>query len=225
MNKIVANYKNIIRQIDLNEKKFNRKIGESKLIAVSKTFSSDVIQVLIDEGQRVFGENKVQEADKKWSDLKDKNKNLKIELHLIGPLQSNKVNQALNIFDVIQTLDREKIALKIKDFFEEKQIENNKRFLVQVNIGEEKQKSGLEINSTKNFVEWCINDLNLNIIGLMCIPPLVENSEFFFKKLRKLTDDLNLKHTSMGMTNDFASAIKHGATFIRIGTGIFGDRF
>ena len=156
--------------------------------------------------------------------LREENPEKNIELHLIGPLQSNKANLALDIFDVIQTVDREKIALKLNKYLEEKTDIKKKKFFIQVNIGDEKQKSGIEENLAQQFFKWCSNDLKLNIIGLMCIPPFGEPPEPFFKRLRNLCDQLNLKHASMGMSNDFESAIEHGATFIRVGTGIFGER-
>ena len=223
MNKILSNYDEILKQIRLCEKNLDGKYCETKLIAVSKQFPKETIQILVNKGHKIFGENKVQEAQSKWIDLKRENPQKNIELHLIGPLQSNKVNLALDIFDVIQTVDREKIALKLNKYLEEK-TDVKKKFLIQVNIGDEKQKSGIEENLAKQFFKWCSNDLKLNIIGLMCIPPFGEPPEPFFKKLRNLCDQLNLKHASMGMSNDFESAIEHGATFIRVGTRIFGER-
>ncbi len=222
MNKIVTNYKEIIRQIDLFTSKTDVNYCKPRLVAVSKTFPTKDIQILIDAGHKTFGENKVQEASLKWRKLKAANR--KIELHLIGPLQSNKVKQALEIFDVIQTIDREKIALKLSKFSLSEPTFQTKSFFVQVNIGNESQKSGVDINSTKNFVNWCINDLNLKVNGLMCIPPFGKNSKSFFKLMRKLCDDSNLKHASMGMSGDYESALENGATYIRVGTGIFGKR-
>lgn len=178
--------------------------------------------MLIDEGHTIFGENKVQEAISKWSQLKLNNNEIK--LHLLGPLQTNKVKKALKIFDVIETLDREKLANKIKKCFEEEKEISKHKFFVQVNIGNEEQKSGVKVNYTKEFVKWCINDLNLNVNGLMCIPPISGKAEVYFKELKRLCDDSNLEHASMGMTDDYGEAIKCGATFVRIGTGIFGDR-
>ena len=224
MNKIVTNYKKILSEIDLSRNKFKLPPGQPKLVAVSKTFPKEKIQQLINHGHLIFGENKVQEASIKWKDLKLENKDKQIELHLIGPLQSNKVNQAMEIFDVIQTLDREKIALRIKNYLEVNDDNPGKKFLVQVNIGEEEQKSGIKAEEASKFVEWCLKDLKLNILGLMCIPPFNKDSEFYFKKLRKLCDSLNLEDASMGMSDDFKVAIKHRATFIRIGSGIFGSR-
>ena len=223
MNKILSNYNEILKQIRFCERKLNGKYCEPQLIAVSKQFPKETIQILVNNGHNIFGENKVQEAQLKWIDLKRENPEKNIQLHLIGPLQSNKANLALDIFDVIQTVDREKIALKLNKYLEEKN-EINKKFFIQVNIGDEKQKSGVGENLTEQFFQWCSNDLKLNIIGLMCIPPFGQPPEPFFKRLRNLCDRLNLKHASMGMTDDFESAIDHGATFIRVGTGIFGKR-
>ena len=223
MNKILSNYHEILKQIRLSQTNLDRKYCETKLIAVSKQFPKETIQILINKGHKIFGENKVQEAQSKWIDLKKENPEKNIELHLIGPLQSNKANLALDIFDVIQTVDREKIASKLNKYLEEK-TDKKKKFFIQVNIGDEKQKSGIEENLVRQFFRWCSNDLKLNIIGLMCIPPFGEPPEPFFKRLRNLCDQLNLKHASMGMSNDFKSAIEHGATFIRVGTGIFGKR-
>ena len=223
MNKILSNYNEILKQIRFCERKLNGKYCEPQLIAVSKQFPKETIQILVNNGHNIFGENKVQEAQLKWIDLKRENPEKNIQLHLIGPLQSNKANLALDIFDVIQTVDREKIALKLNKYLEEKN-EINKKFFIQVNIGDEKQKSGVGENLADQFFQWCSNDLKLNIIGLMCIPPFGQPPEPFFKRLRNLCDRLNLKHASMGMTDDFESAIDHGATFIRVGTGIFGKR-
>ena len=223
MNKILSNYHEILKQIRCSETNLDRKYCETKLIAVSKQFPKETIQILINKGHKIFGENKVQEAQSKWINLKKENPEKNIELHLIGPLQSNKANLALDIFDVIQTVDREKIASKLNKYLEEK-TDKKKNFFIQVNIGDEKQKSGIEENLVQQFFRWCSNDLKLNIIGLMCIPPFGEPPEPFFKRLRNLCDQLNLKHASMGMSNDFESAIEHGATFIRVGTGIFGKR-
>ena len=224
MNKILSNYNEILKQIRSCRNKLNGTYCEPELIAVSKKFPKEIIQILVNKGHKTFGENKVQEAQSKWVDLKEENPEKNIELHLIGPLQSNKANLALDIFDVIQTVDREKIALKLNKYLEEKTDASKKRFFIQVNIGSEKQKSGIEESLVEQFFQWCSNDLNLKITGLMCIPPLGQPPELFFIKLRSLCDRFNLKHASMGMTNDFISAIDHGATFIRVGTGIFGKR-
>ncbi len=224
MSKILTNYQGILKQIDACKNKYQNDYKSPELIAVSKKFPMEKIQILLDVGHNVFGENKVQEAESKWINIKEKNPNKNIQLHLIGPLQSNKVFKALDIFDVIQTLDREKIAIKAKKYFEENPLKKNKKFFVQVNIGEELQKSGIKFNLAKQFVEWCSNDLQLNIVGLMCIPPIDKVPGPFFKKIRCLCDELKLPHASMGMTSDYISAIEHGSTFIRVGTGIFGER-
>tara|TARA_B100000963_G_scaffold155398_1_gene135293 strand:+ start:24 stop:701 length:678 start_codon:yes stop_codon:yes gene_type:complete len=224
MNKILSNYDEILKQIRFCQRNLDGKYCETNLIAVSKQFPKETIQILINKGHKIFGENKVQEAQAKWIDLKRENPEKNIELHLIGPLQSNKANLALDIFDVIQTVDREKIALKLKKYLEEKTDIKKKNFFIQVNIGHEKQKSGIEENLAQQFFRWCSNDLKLNIIGLMCIPPFGEPPAPYFKRLRNLCDQLNLKHASMGMSNDFESAIENGATFIRVGTRIFGER-
>ncbi len=205
-------------QIERYNKEFSATTRNPKLIAVSKTFSEDKIQLVINQGHHVFGENKVQEATKKWINLKKRNKN--IELHLIGPLQSNKVKEALEVFDVIQTIDREKIVKKIKDNLNAKET----KFFVQVNIGNEPQKNGLKISEVDAFVKWCVNDMNLRIDGLMCIPPVDGESSYYFNLLSNLKEKLRLTHASMGMSSDFAKAIRFGATYLRVGSAIFGNR-
>ena len=149
------------------------------------------IKLVIQNGHKVFGENKVQEAHEKWRNMKDKNK--EIELHLIGPLQSNKVKIALETFDIIQTIDREKIVKRIRDFIDSSQSKKNYEFFAQVNIGKESQKSGVEIQEVSEFVKWCRNDMNLNLTGLMCIPPLNDEPSIYFSLLRNLCDKNNLK--------------------------------
>ena len=218
MSKIIENYKRILVQIERYNKEFSATSRNPKLIAVSKTFPEEKIQTIIDQGHKIFGENKVQEATQKWINLKKKNK--QIELHLIGPLQSNKVKEALEIFDVIQTIDREKIVKKICNNLSEKEI----KFFVQVNIGDEPQKNGLRISEIDAFVKWCTNDMNLKIAGLMCIPPIDGESSYYFNILTNLKEKLNLEHASMGMSNDFAKAIQFGATYLRLGSAIFGER-
>ena len=222
MNSISKNYKNIINEIKKYEKDFCNTSENVELIAVSKTFPKEHIEKIIRLGQRIFGENKVQEAAIKWPQLKKQFKN--IELHLIGGLQSNKVKLALETFDVIQTIDREKIVLKIKDYYQKGENYKKHKFFVQVNTGNEAQKNGLEITKTKEFVKWCVGENKLNIIGLMCIPPVEENSSIHFKILRSLANECNLNNLSMGMSVDFAEAIKNGATHVRIGSRIFGQR-
>ena len=190
-----------------------------KIIAVSKTFKIDHILPLIQYGHLDFGENKVQEAIEKWTDVKNQNKN--INLHLIGKLQTNKVKFALKIFDYIHSLDNEKLAKKISD---EQQKQNKKpKIFIQINLGEEDQKSGILINDLIEFYNYSKN-LNLNIIGLMCIPPFNEDSTKFFQKMSQLNEKINQKELSMGMSSDYMKAVEYKSTFLRIGSNIFGQR-
>ena len=222
MTNIIKNYKGIVSEINKFHKEFSSTSRNPKLIAVSKTFPEEVIQKIINEGHKIFGENKVQEAALKWKSLKSINKD--IELHLIGPLQSNKVGLALEVFDVIQTIDREKLVRKIKKQINENFPDKNFKFLVQVNIGEEKQKSGLSPSHLKDFLSWCKNDVDLPIDGLMIIPPVDQDSSYFFNQLRNLCDKFNLNDASMGMSSDYNIAMQCGATYLRVGSGIFGNR-
>lgn len=215
---ILLNYKHITAKINAQKKKSNIK---TNLIAVSKTFPPESIEPLIIQGQCIFGENKVQEALNKWLPLKKKYK--KVRLHLIGPLQSNKINVALEVFDVIETIDREKLVNKISSKIQ-KIGKNKHEFFVQVNTGNEAQKSGLSISEVKNFVGWAKNDKKLNITGLMCIPPVNDNPIEHFKLLKKKKEECDLQHLSMGMSNDFEIAIQNGSTFVRVGSAIFGQR-
>ena len=191
-----------------------------EIIAVSKTFPIDQILPLIEYGHKHFGENKVQEAIVKWSDLKLKNK--KINLHLIGKLQSNKVKNAVKIFDYIHSLDNIKLANKIA--VEQKKINKSLKLFIQINIGNEDQKNGLMPDNLKNFYNQCINELNLNIIGLMCIPPKTGNMRDYFYRMLELKNSVGLKDLSMGMSNDYLEAANCGASFLRIGSKIFGER-
>ena len=190
-----------------------------KIIAVSKTFSIDNIKPLIEHGHLDYGENKVQETVEKWTDIKKENKNIK--LHLIGRLQTNKVKMAIKIFDYIHSLDSKKLADKI--FTQQKELNLEKKFFIQVNIGKESQKSGISSSELFDFYNYCKN-LRLNILGLMCIPPFNEDSNKYFIKMRELNEKLGLKHLSMGMSADYLSAIKYGSTYVRIGSDIFGQR-
>ena len=191
-----------------------------KIIAVSKTFKIDHILPLIQYGHLDFGENKVQEAIEKWTDIKNQNKD--IRLHLIGKLQTNKVKFAVKIFDYIHSLDNEKLAKKIA----EEQIKQNfkPKIFIQVNIGEEKQKNGISKKELENFIKLCKNSLNLNIIGLMCLPPNDGKHDLYFNEMQKLCKEFKLEELSMGMSNDYKSAITHESTFLRIGSNIFGQR-
>ena len=190
-----------------------------KIIAVSKTFKIDKILPLIEYGHLDYGENKVQEAIDKWTEIKSNNMNIK--LHLIGKLQTNKVKFAVNLFDYIHSVDSEKLAHKIAD----EELKQNKkvRIFIQVNVGKESQKSGIKEENLNSFYTFC-QKLNLDVIGLMCIPPLNNDSIIYFKKLRVLNKQLNLKHLSMGMSSDYIDASNHSATYLRIGSAIFGNR-
>ena len=190
-----------------------------KIIAVSKTFGIDKISPLIDYGHSDFGENKVQEAIEKWSDVKLSNKNIK--LHLIGGLQTNKVKLAVKLFDFIHSVDSEKLAKKISD--EQKKQKRELKIFIQVNIGDEQQKSGINKSLVSDLYKYC-KSLNLNVVGLMCIPPLEKPSDIFFKEMCILNKDLNLSELSMGMSSDYLDAIKNSATYVRIGSDIFGAR-
>jgi len=194
--------------------------SEIKIIAVSKTFSSSTIIPLIEFGHLHFGENKVQEAVNKWPELILKNKDLK--LHMIGKLQSNKVKDAVKLFDYIHSVDSIKLAKKISE--EQKKINKNIKIFIQINIGNEIQKNGLRPEELKKFYSQCVNEFNLNIIGLMCIPPQTGNMSNYFNKMLELKNSIALKDLSMGMSNDYLEAANYGASFLRIGSKIFGER-
>jgi hypothetical protein len=202
------------------EKEAGRKAGTVELVAVSKTFDADHIQPVIEAGQRVFGENRVQEAQAKWPALKTQWPD--IELHLIGPLQSNKVEEAVGLFDVIETVDRGKIARAIAA--EIKRQNRTPRLFVQVNTGLEPQKAGIAPDETFAFVELCRKELGLAIEGLMCIPPADENPGPHFALLAKLGKECGLDKLSMGMSADYPTAILFGATSVRVGSALFGSR-
>jgi pyridoxal phosphate enzyme (YggS family) len=191
-----------------------------KLVAVTKTVAPDVIGEAIAAGQRIFGENRVQEAHAKWPALKQRHTGL--ELHLIGPLQSNKVRDAVALFDCVETVDRPKLARALAE--EMARSGKRRRLFVQVNTGEEPQKAGIVPDETDAFVTFCRKDLGLAIDGLMCIPPIEEEPAMHFALLAKIASRLGLKELSMGMSGDFARAIQFGATYVRIGTAIFGAR-
>ena len=190
-----------------------------KILAVSKTFEINKILPLIEYGHLHYGENKVQEALEKWADIKLKKKDLK--LHLIGKLQTNKVKQAIKIFDYIHSVDSEKLAKKIAD--EETKQGKKIKIFIQVNIGDEEQKSGVNKSSVNELYSYC-KAINLNVIGLMCIPPLTKSSDIYFKEMNILNKNLNLNELSMGMSSDYLDAIKNSATYVRIGSNIFGQR-
>ena len=191
-----------------------------KIIAVSKTFSIDQILPLIKYGHLHYGENKVQEAINKWSDVKLEY--LDIKLHLIGKLQSNKAKFAVKLFDYIHSVDSEKLARKISD--ESLKLNKKIKIFIQVNIGDESQKSGVNKNELSNLVNYCLT-LNLELIGLMCIPPEGHDSTKYFKEMKDLNHNFNLSDLSMGMSGDYLKALENSATFLRIGSSIFGQRF
>ncbi|AQX28503.1 MULTISPECIES: YggS family pyridoxal phosphate-dependent enzyme [unclassified Bartonella] len=213
-------WKNLKQDIAKTCEDYHRPLENIQLIAVSKTVSADNIVPLLQAGQSIFAENRVQEAVKKWPPLRQKFKT--IELHLIGPLQSNKTAEAVKIFDVIQTVDREKIAQNLA-----KEMQKQKKHLpcyVQVNIGLEPQKSGIAPQEVRAFVPQCKNNYGLDIIGLMAIPPVQENPGPYFALLAKLAKETNLSKLSMGMSNDFKIALQFGANVLRIGSALFGNR-
>ena len=215
MHKSIKNLEDINSEISL---KVKENISPT-IVAVSKTFKMKEILPLIKHGHSHFGENKVQEAIEKWSDIKTEYPNIK--LHLIGGLQTNKVKFAIKIFDYIHSVDSEKLANKIS----EEQLKQKKKIkiFIQVNLGEEKQKSGISKLDLENFYKYCKN-LDLDILGLMCIPPVNKDSKIFFQELKLLNQKLNLKELSMGMSSDYISASECHSTYLRIGSKIFGER-
>ena len=190
------------------------------IIAVSKTFPLEHIHPLIEHGHIHYGENKVQEALTKWSEQKKDNQNLK--LHMIGKLQSNKAKDAIRIFDYIHSLDSQKLADALAKH--QKNLNKEIKYFIQVNIGNEMQKSGISVSELDPFYNYCVNEIDLKIIGLMIIPPNDNKSDKYFKSLNELNKSLALNDLSMGMSSDYIDAIKHGATFVRIGSSIFGAR-
>ncbi len=218
MHKIVQNLINIKDEINQNLSYLeNDKMP--KIIAVSKTFGMDKISPLIEYGHSDFGENKVQEAVEKWSSIKSNKNNIK--LHLIGGLQTNKVKLAVKLFDYIHSVDSEKLAKKIS--VEQQKQNKNVKVFIQVNIGDEKQKFGVDKSSVSQLYVNC-KELNLDVVGLMCIPPIDKPSNIFFKEMNVLNNSFNLKELSMGMSSDYLDALKNSATYIRIGSKIFGQR-
>ena len=218
MHNPVKNYKDITNLIKLKieDKKI---INFPKIIAVSKTFSLEKILPLINYGHLDYGENKVQEAIDKWTEIK--NKKPQINLHLIGKLQTNKVKLVLKIFDYIHSVDNKKLAKKIAE--EEVKQKKQIKIFLQVNIGDEHQKSGVDKNELVHLYNYC-NELNLNVVGLMCIPPINEQSDKYFEEMSQLNKKLNLPELSMGMSSDFLKATENHSTYLRIGSSIFGNR-
>ncbi len=217
MHKIVDNLIQIKKEIHL--KNCNPKL-KIRVIAISKTFSIENILPLIEYGHTDFGENKVQEAIEKWTDLKNSNPNL--NLHMVGKLQTNKVKYAVRLFDYVHSLDSIKLAKKIAE--EQGKIKKNLKIFIQINIGNEDQKSGITVNELSNFYNICKKELNLNIVGLMCLPPLNSNPSDYFQEMQKISNDFSFNDLSMGMSSDYLTAIKYKANFVRIGSKIFGER-
>ena len=210
---VVNNFIKIKKEIELISDK-------TDIIAVSKNFSLDKIRPLIDFGHLHFGENRVNEAIDKWAEVLKTNASLKI--HLIGRLQSNKVKDVFKVFSYIHSLDNIKLAEKLanEEILQKKKI----KYFIQLNLANEPQKSGILFNAFDAFYSKCTKDLKLDVIGLMCIPPVHSNPENYFKKLNEISIQYNLNHLSMGMSSDYMQAIKYGSTFIRVGTDIFGPR-
>ena len=221
MNDINTKRQNLIKIIESCHKdSFYSSLPVPTLIAVSKQQPDNKIENALKAGHRIFGENKLQDGIKRWSNLLDIHKD--IELHYIGHLQTNKVKKALNFFDVIHTLDRESLALEISKHMTA--TTKTKAFMIQINTGNESQKGGVILEEANTFISNCLNNYKLNIVGLMCLPPFNEDPKSHFMKLVKLADQFSLPSLSMGMSNDFKVAIECGATHIRIGTKIFGER-
>ena len=191
-----------------------------QIIAVTKAFPLKEIIPLLESGHVHFGENKIQEAENKWPNVRNQYKNLK--LHMLGKLQSNKVKKAVQLFDYIHSLDSKKLALKINQY--EKELNKKIKLFLQINIAEEIQKSGILLNDLDNFYNYCTKELSLNIIGLMCLPPVNSDSGKYFKILKKTSEKLNLTDLSMGMSADYEQAVLNGSTYLRLGTVIFGER-
>lgn len=213
---ILNHYKNIKQEI-----KSCSSNPSVNLIVVTKGRTVEDIQKIINVGHIHFGENRVQESINKWPNILKLNTNIK--LHFIGKLQTNKAVDVVRHFSFMHSLDNDKLALKIS--IEEKKLKKALSYFIQVNLGEENQKSGISKKDLSSFINYCRNDLKLNIIGLMCLPPINDDSDKYFKELRQLAFDNNLKELSMGMSNDYMSAIKNGSTYIRIGSSIFEEKF
>ena len=215
-----------LQKLNLIKNKVNVIVGEKqlkskpKIIVVSKKFSLDKIKLLLEDGHTHYGENQIQEAESKWSNTRNQYNNL--QLHMIGKLQSNKAKKAVKLFDYIHSLDNEKLALKISQY--EKELNKKTKLFIQINLGDESQKSGILLKDAKNFSEYCARDLSLTVIGLMCLPPINESSSNYFIMLREAGIKLNLPELSMGMSSDYEIATQFGSTYLRLGTAILGER-
>jgi pyridoxal phosphate enzyme (YggS family) len=219
MHTTVKNLIKIENEIKLNLSDL-KVVNLPKIIAVSKTFKIDKILPLIDYGHTDFGENKIQEAVEKWTNIKSNNPNIK--LHMIGKLQTNKVKSAVKLFDYIHSVDSEKLAKKIAD--EQEKISKKVKIFIQVNISNEEQKSGINKNELNDLISYC-KKINLDVIGLMCLPPADINSSFYFKEMNLINTSFSLSELSMGMSSDYIEALKNSASYLRIGSSIFGKRF
>ena len=220
MHDIIQNLNEINKAIEQKIKLYNFDNYNPEVIAVSKTFDMEYIMPLVNHGHIHFGENKVQEASDKWVQTKAKNRNIK--LHMIGKLQTNKVKQALKIFDYIHSVDSEKLAKKISE--EQNKINKKLKVFIQVNIGNESQKSGVNKDDLEKLVVYC-KDINLDLVGLMCIPPFDIDPTNYFNEMSKLNNKYSLTELSMGMSSDYLIASQNSSTFVRIGSSIFGQRF
>ena len=218
MHKTIENLNYIQNQINSKILKLNNNY-RPKIIAISKTFKIDHILPLVNHGHEDFGENKVQEGLEKWTDIKSKNKNIK--LHMVGKLQTNKVKFVLPLFDFIHSLDNLKLAKKISE--EQKKYENKPKIFIQVNIGNELQKSGINKIELTDFYGECVN-LGLDVVGTMCLPPISNEPDIYFSEMKKITNNINLDNISMGMSEDYLKAIEYSSTYLRIGSKIFGTR-
>ena len=193
---------------------------DPKIIVVSKTFSLDKITPLLENGHIHYGENKIQEAEQKWSNVKKTYKNL--QLHMVGKLQSNKAKKAVSLFDYIHSLDNDRLATKISYY--EKELNKKIKLFIQVNLAREEQKVGINLNNLNNFYRYCVEELSLNVIGLMCLPPIDSTPSEYFKTLKINAEKLNLKDLSMGMSSDYDQAVLNGSSYLRLGTIILGKR-
>lgn len=216
---MIDSVNNLISIQDILKNKI-KNLKNPTIIAVSKTFPIENIFPLINHGHEHYGENKVQEAIEKWTTIKEDFTNIK--LHMIGKLQTNKVKHAVKIFDYIHSLDTIKLAEKISN--EQLKINRNLKIFIQINIGDEEQKTGIEIEQLKSFYNKCSKDLGLNIVGLMCLPPKEEQSSNYFLKMKNLLTSVSIQELSMGMSGDYLKAAEYDSTFLRIGSKIFGER-
>ena len=208
--------KNKVNEI-INKKQLKT---DPKIIVVTKTFPLNKIMSLLEYGHVHYAENKIQEAENKWIDIKNQYKDLR--LHMVGKLQANKTKKAVKLFDYIHSLDNDRLALKLS--LHEKELNKKVKLFIQMNLAEEPQKSGIMFNDLNNFYNYCTKDLSLNVIGLMCMPPVDSNSQEYFEKLKKAAGQINLEDLSMGMSSDYEQAILSGSTYLRLGTVIMGER-